>query len=96
MGGAEFEKEMAELLRSRGYSVQRAPGGTPGVDLLLKRGNSTIAVQLKRWTAPVGDRAVQALFTGRIHHGADEAWLVTTSRFAQERSSSPGRPGCGS
>jgi hypothetical protein len=83
MGGAEFENEMAELFGSLGYSVERAPasGGTPGVDLLLKKGNRKIAVQLKRWTAPVGHRAVQAVFTGRIHHAADEAWLLTTSRF---------------
>jgi hypothetical protein len=83
MGGAEFENEMALLLRACGYSVHRAPksGGALGVDLLLRKGNNTIAVQLKRWSAPVGDRSVQALFGGRVHHGADEAWLITTSRF---------------
>ena len=82
MGGAEFENEVAGLLGDLGYSVQRARvSGDKGVDLILKKGNRKVAVQLKRWTAPVGHRAVQAAFQGRIHHGADEAWLVTTSRF---------------
>jgi hypothetical protein len=82
MGGAEFENEVAGLLGGLGYSVQRArASGDKGVDLILKKGNRKVAVQLKRWTAPVGHRAVQAAFEGRIHHGADEAWLVTTSRF---------------
>jgi restriction endonuclease Mrr len=36
-----------------------------------------VAVQLKRWLAPVGDR----LFADRIHHSTDETWLITTSRF---------------
>ena len=82
MGGAEFENEVAALLGDLGYSVQRArASGDKGVDLILKKGNRKVAVQLKRWTAPVGHRAVQAAFEGRVHHGADEAWLVTTSRF---------------
>lgn len=82
MGGAEFENEMAALLGDLGYSVQRArASGDKGVDLILKKGNRKVAVQLKSWTAPVGHRAVQAAFQGRIHHGADEAWLLTTSRF---------------
>lgn len=82
MGGAEFEDEVAGLLGNLGYSVQRVrASGDRGVDLVLKKGNRKVAVQLKRWTAPVGHRAVQAAFQGRIYHGADEAWLVTTSRF---------------
>lgn len=84
MGGAEFENEMAGLLGDLGYSVQRARASDDkGVDLILKKGNRKVAVQLKSWTAPVGHRAVQAAFEGRIHHGADEAWLVTTSRFTR-------------
>lgn len=82
MGGAEFENEISLLLGALGYSVQRVrASGDKGVDLILKKGNRKVAVQLKRWTAPVGHRAVQAAFQGRIHHGADEAWLISTSRF---------------
>jgi len=82
MGGAEFEREVALLLGALGYSVQHVrASGDQGVDLILKKGNRKVAVQLKRWNAPVGHRAVQTAFQGRIHHGADEAWLVTTSRF---------------
>jgi restriction endonuclease len=43
-----------------------------------------VAVQLKRWKAPVGDRSVYALFTGRIHYATDEAWLITTSEFTRK------------
>jgi hypothetical protein len=82
MDGAEFEAEVSELLRERGYSVRHAPPRVVhDVDLLLEMTGRKVAVQLKRWNAPVGDRLVYGLFTGRIHYATDEAWLITTSRF---------------
>jgi len=82
MGGAEFEAEVSELLRKRGYTVRPTPpSDVHDVDLLLKMTGRKVTVQLKRWNAPVGNRAVYAAFVGRIHHGTDEAWLITTSWF---------------
>ncbi len=82
MGGAEFEVEVSRILRDLGYSVRPTPpSNIQDVDLLLQRTGCRVAVQLKRWNAPVGDRSVYGLFTGRIHYGTDEAWLITTSRF---------------
>ena len=82
MNGAEFEAEMSELLRDLGYAVRPTlPSSVYDVDLLLETAGRRVAVQLKRWNAPVGDRSVYAAFVGRIHHGTDEAWLITTSRF---------------
>jgi hypothetical protein len=82
MGAAEFEAEISNLLRALGYAVRpTSPSSIHDVDLILETTGRRVAVQLKRWNAPVGDRSVYALFTGRIHHGTDEAWLITTSRF---------------
>jgi hypothetical protein len=82
MGAAEFEAEISGLLRALGYSVRPTPpSNIHDVDLILERTGRRVAVQLKRWNAPVGDRSVYGLFAGRIHHSTDEAWLITTSRF---------------
>ncbi len=82
MNGGEFEAEVSELLRGFGYTVRPTPpSNIHDVDLLLQMPSRRVAVQLKRWNAPVGDRSVYGLFTGRIHYGTDEAWLITTSRF---------------
>ena len=82
MGGAEFEFEVSKILRDLGYTVRPTPpSNIQDVDLLLQRTGRRVAVQLKRWNAPVGNRSVYGLFTGRIHYGTDEAWLITTSRF---------------
>jgi hypothetical protein len=85
MDAAEFEAEVSGLLRDLGYTVRPAPqSGLHDVDLLLETTSCKVAVQLKRWNAPVGDRSVYALFTGRIHYATDEAWLITTSEFTRK------------
>jgi restriction endonuclease len=82
MDDAEFEVEVGRILRDLGYSVRPTPpSNIQDVDLLLQMTGCRVAVQLKRWNAPVGHRSVYGLFTGRIHYGTDEAWLITTSRF---------------
>ena len=85
MDVAELEAEVSRLLREFGYIVRSAPqSGLHDVDLLLETTSRKVAVQLKRWKAPVGDRSVYALFTGRIHYATDEAWLITTSEFTRK------------
>ena len=85
MDVAELEAEVSRLLRELGYTVRSAPqSGLHDVDLLLEMTGRKVAVQLKRWKAPVGDRSVYALFTGRIHYATDEAWLITTSEFTRK------------
>ena len=82
MGAAEFEAELSGVLRPLGYAVRPSPlSDIHDVDLILETTGRRVAVQLKRWNAPVGDRSVYGLFAGRIHHSTDEAWLITTSRF---------------
>jgi hypothetical protein len=85
MDDAEFEAEVSKLLRDLGYTVRpKPPSSIHDVDLLLEMASRRVAVQLKRWNAPVGDRSVYAAFVGRIHYGTDEAWLITTSRFTSK------------
>lgn len=85
MDDAEFEAEVSKLLRDLGYTVRPTPPSSiHDVDLLLEMTGRKVAVQLKRWNAPLGDRSVYAAFVGRIHHGTDEAWLITTSRFTSK------------
>ena len=85
MDAAAFEAQVSGLLRELGYAVRPAPlSGLHDVDLLLEATNRRVAVQLKRWKAPVGERSVYALFTGRIHYATDEAWLITTSEFTRK------------
>lgn len=82
MTGPEFEDFMAEFLEKQGYEVEHLAGsGDQGVDLILTQGQKRIAVQLKRYTKPHGNKPVQEVFAGRFIHKANEAWVITTSSF---------------
>jgi HJR/Mrr/RecB family endonuclease len=85
MSGAEFERFMAKVFRQQGYEVEETPlSGDQGVDLILPDlDGKRVVVQLKRWTGPVGNKAVQATFAGMAHYGADEGWIITTSTFTK-------------
>ena len=84
MSGSEFERFMADVFRQKGYDVQETRAtGDQGVDLLLDLDEKKVAVQLKRWTGPVGNKAIQATFAGMAHYNADEGWIITTSTFTR-------------
>ena len=85
MSGPEFERFMADLLRQKGYEVEETPlSGDQGVDLVLPDlEGKRVVIQLKRWTGPVGNNAVQATFAGMAHYQADEGWVITTSTFTK-------------
>jgi Restriction endonuclease len=54
------------------------------VDLILPDlDGKRVVIQLKRWTAPVGNNAIQATFAGMAHYQADEGWIITTSTFTK-------------
>lgn len=85
MDEAEFETEVGKLLRDLGYTVRPTPPASiHDVDLLLAMASRRVAVQLRGWNSPVGARSVYAAFVGRIHHGTDEAWVITTSQFSSK------------
>jgi HJR/Mrr/RecB family endonuclease len=84
MSGVEFERFMADVFRQKGYGVETTKAsGDQGVDLLLDIEDKKIAVQLKRWTGPVGNAVVGATFAGIAHYEADEGWIITTSTFTR-------------
>ncbi len=85
MSGPEFERFMADLFRQKGYAVKQTPAsGDQGVDLILPDYDGRrVAVQLKRWSGPVGNAVVGATLAGRVHYGAEEGWVITTSTFTR-------------
>ena len=84
MSGTEFEHFMANVFKNKGYPVKLTPtSGDQGVDLLLDIDERKVAVQLKRYTAPVGNAAIREAFAGMMHYKAQEAWVITTSSFTK-------------
>ena len=77
MSGNQFERFTADVFRALGYDVTMLGGaGDQGVDLLLRKGHESVAVQCKNYRQPVGNKPVQEVFAGARHHGAVQAWVI--------------------
>lgn len=71
MDGHSFEYFCADVLRKNGYSNVKVTQGSgdQGVDILAERDNIKYAIQCKHYSQPVGNKAVQEIYTGmRFHH----------------------------
>ena len=83
LDGGSFEAELMRLLQKRGYDVHRTGAfGDGGVDLILKEGGRTIAIQCKAHKNPVGPGPVRDLYGTLMHRKDTEAWLISTSGFS--------------
>ena len=82
MTGAEFEDYVAERVRAAGWTPSEIlRRGDFGADLVAERAGVRIAVQAKRRSANVGNRAVQEASAGADFHRCDAALVVTQARF---------------
>lgn len=86
MDGAEFERYCAYLLEKNGFYNVRVTktSGDHGIDVLAKRNNYTYAIQCKRFSSKVGNRAVQEAFTGRALYNANIAVVLTNNFFTDQ------------
>jgi hypothetical protein len=83
MSGSEFERFVGKLYTRLGYVVSLTQGGADqGVDLILYKDDHKIAVQAKRWNAPVGNAAVQQVIAGKLYYGCSAGIIVTNSSFS--------------
>lgn len=83
MKGYEFEKCMQEVFEKLGYSVEQTPlSCDQGADLILtsKKGIRT-AVQVKRYSSKVSNKAVQEVVAAKGFHKCTEGIVVTNNYF---------------
>jgi HJR/Mrr/RecB family endonuclease len=84
LDGPQFEEQVTKLLTEKGYQARRTrQTRDEGVDIVVKSGEKNILVQCKAHQQPVGPAPVRDLYGTlmhhQVHHGAHEAWLVTTA-----------------
>jgi hypothetical protein len=94
MFGIEFEEWIIASIKRAGLPDARPTRrtGDQGADIIVRYGR-TIVVQAKCYQQTVGNDAVQQAHAAKTHYGAEEAWVVTNSRFtrsARELSTSTG------
>lgn len=80
MDGKKFEKAAENIFTSQGYKTIRTTySNDQGADLILERFGKKIAVQAKRYSGKVPNKAIQEIVTAKQYYDCDEAWIVTNS-----------------
>ncbi|HEY8347478.1 MAG TPA: restriction endonuclease [Symbiobacteriaceae bacterium] len=82
MTGSEFEQFLGKLFSAMGYeTVITKATGDQGADLVLTKFGETTVVQAKRYSQPVGNKAVQEIVAAKALYNAQHAIVVTNSTF---------------
>ncbi len=86
MDGYMFEDYLKILFFYNDYTVENTKKSRDyGADLILTtKNNNKIIVQAKRYSKPVGSRAVQEILTAKLHYNAADAWVITNNTFTPQ------------
>ena len=84
MSGDEYEKYCKYILKQRGGIVELAPkSGDQGVDLIATKEYLKVCIQCKRYSKPVGNKAIQEIFTGKQFYSGSHGVLVSNAGFTK-------------
>jgi restriction system protein len=82
--GEEYECFCAALFETAGWETSLTnKTGDQGVDIIARKNGTVVSVQCKYYSKPVGNKAVQEIAAGRVHHGAGIAVVVSNSSFTR-------------
>ena len=86
MNGDEFENYCVKLLGNNGFSQIRTTPSTSdrGIDILAKKAGKLYAIQCKRYSSNVGNKAVQEAYSGKSIYKADYSVVMTNSQFTKQ------------
>jgi HJR/Mrr/RecB family endonuclease len=83
MSGIEFERYIASLLPSQGYThVQLTERYDLGIDIIAEKEGLLWGIQVKRYSAPVKLAAVRQAVAALKHYDCDQAMVITNSSFS--------------
>lgn len=84
LDGFEYEHYCAKLLREFGWEANVSQASNDqGADIIAGRRGVTVAIQCKKYSKPVGNKAVQEVSASKLHYGTDYAAVVTNHSFTK-------------
>lgn len=85
MNGFEFEKFLSKLFIKLGFKSQKTKStGDQGADIIVENEGVIYAVQAKRYSTKVGNKAIQEAISGKAYYGTDCAMVVSTNYFTKQ------------
>lgn len=84
MDPLDYERFCASLLRQAGWQAHPTPpGADQGTDIIAEQNNIRLVIQCKLYSRPVGNKAVQEIFTARQHRQAHYAAVVSNAGYTR-------------
>ena len=94
MSGDEYEKYCKYILEQRGWAVNlTSKSGDQGVDLIASKEYLKVCIQCKRYSKPVGNKAIQEIFTGKQFYSGSHGVLVSNAGFTKSAKSLASKTG---
>lgn len=85
MKGDIFENYLYEVYKNHGYKGKvTKTSGDYGADLILTKDKVSYVVQAKRYSKPVGVKAVQEVLGAMLFYKCDKAIVVTNNNFTKQ------------
>jgi len=84
--GLEYEQYCVDYLNKHGYHNAKATkaSGDHGVDVIAFKRRKKYAVQCKYYSSPVGNKAIQEVYTGMTLYDCDYGIVITNSTFTKQ------------
>jgi restriction system protein len=84
MSAADFERFCADELSRVGWQARViGASGDQGVDVVAEKNGRRIVLQCKKYSSPVGNKAVQEAFAGMHYHSANAAYVVSNGAYTK-------------
>ncbi|PHM54627.1 hypothetical protein Xhom_02573 [Xenorhabdus hominickii] len=84
MSPSEYEGYCADILNSNGWQARTTSlSGDQGVDVIAEKDGLCIAIQCKKYSSPVGNKAVQEVTAGMTYWGASIGIVVTNAGYTR-------------
>lgn len=81
----EFEEQCALILCKSGWEAEATrKSGDQGVDVVATKNGIKVVLQCKLYSHPVGNKAVQEVFTGKTFYNADFAAVVSNNEYTPQ------------
>lgn len=83
--GYEFEEYVANLYKKLGYTIEEVTkkSGDQGADVIAYKDNIKYVIQVKFYSSPVGNSAVQEVVASKCFYNANQAIVVTNNTFTK-------------
>ena len=84
MTPSDFEKRCADYLALKGWQTRITKNSwDQGYDVIARKSKRTLVIQCKFYSTPIGNKAVQEVYSGKAYAGATHAAVISNQRYTR-------------